>query len=126
MATSFTEDQKSRIRSYLGWSQLFKQIDPRLESQLVMLPQDSPETADRVLAIDAKLQDIDAKLQDVALNNLDLSRAEDVTFLGREQLRGLYDAGRRLIHQLSIIFEVEIERDYYGTDAEMGGVIALG
>jgi hypothetical protein len=123
---SFSEAEKARIRRYLGFSQNFGDVDTRLEGQLDTL---SPQEAeDQVREILAKLAAIDAKLQSAALSNLDLSRAEDVEWLGPDQLLALQNSGRMLINQLGIIFNIDMsgQPDYYGSSAGGGGVIPLG
>lgn len=123
---AFTESEKARIRRYLGFSQGFHDVDTRLEGQLGTL---SPQEAeDQVREILVKLAAIDAKLQSAALNNLDLVKAEDVTFLNELQIIALQNYGRTLINQLAIIFNIDMsmQPDYYGSSAGMGGVIPLG
>jgi len=123
---SFTLPQRVAIREYLGWSQLFKQIDPRLEGQMDNLPITTPDAVTTVVALLADLAAIDTALQNAAMTNLTLSKAEDVIFLGGEQLSELRRQGRMKIQQLSIIFELEPKRDYYETGDSMGGEIQLG
>lgn len=123
---AFTLPQRVAIREYLGWSQLFKQIDPRLEGQMDNLPITTPDAVTTVLALLADLGAVDAAIQNAALNNLTLSKAEDVNFFGPEQLSELRRHGRMKIQQLSIIFELEPKRDYYSVDDGMGGEIQLG
>jgi hypothetical protein len=125
----FTEDEKAAIRSYLGWSALYYLIDPRLESQIGTggLGTTQPSSATRVRSILTRLADIDSRL-DSALDNLDLTKAEDINFLGSEQLDALRNQGRMLVGQLAIIFEVVPKRDYFdeGGGTGMGGLISLG
>lgn len=129
MATGdFTDDEKAAIRSYLGFSALYYQIDPRLESQIGAggLGTTQPSEAARVRTILTSLADVDTRLGS-ALDNLDLSKAENITFLGPEQLETLRNHGRMLIQQLGIILELEPKRDYYGmSENAYGGVIPLG
>ena|SRR5690348_10643427 len=128
MAGDFTDDEKAAIRSYLGYSALYYQIDPRLESQIGAggLGTTQPSEATRVRTILTALADIDTRLSG-ALDNLDLSKAEDITFLGPPQLEALRNQGRMLIHQLGIIFELVPKRDYYGAGENLnGGYILLG
>ena len=123
---AFTDDEKMAIRSYLGWSALFFEIDPRLEGQMNRLPTSVPAAVTRVQTILTSLADIDTRLG-AALDNLDLTKAEDIIFLGPEQLDALRNQGRMLVNQLSIIFEVSPKRDYFGEgEGGMGGVIPLG
>ena len=124
---AFTADQKAAIREYLGFSQLFFQIDPRLESQMDSLPTTVPSAVAIVTGLLTDLAAIDSAIQTAALNNLTLSKAEDVTFLGPLQLEALRDQGRMKITQLAVIFEVQAKRDYFATgEGNDGGVVPLG
>ncbi len=123
---AFSEDQKAAVRQYLGFSELFHDFDSRLEGQMDALGTSRPSAVTRAQALLTKLAALDAKIDDSALNNLDLERAEDVTFLGPKQIEALQDYGRSLIQQLAVIFEVQVQRDYYGSEAGSGGVIPLG
>jgi hypothetical protein len=120
---AFTDTEKATIRRYLGFSELFRDVDTRLEGQLDSL---SAEAEALVRATLVQLAAIDAKIHTAALENLDLQRAEDVTFLGPEQLIALKDYGRSLINRIAVTFEVEPMRDYYGAGAMGGGVIPFG
>jgi hypothetical protein len=121
---ALTEDEKSAIRHYLGWSDRFREIDPRLESMMGAV---SSYAETRVRAALTRLGQIDTALQDAALNNLDLVGAEaGVSFRGPEQLGALRQAGRVLVQQVAIVFEVEPKRDYFGVEGATGGVIPLG
>jgi hypothetical protein len=121
----FSSTEKALIRQYLGFSELFHDIDPRLESQMAELGDRSPEAADNVRAQLARLANIDARL-DGALDNLDLQKAEEVTFLGPDQLEALRDQGRNLIQRIAIVFQVAPQRDYYGVEAASGGILPEG
>jgi hypothetical protein len=124
----FDENEKASIRTYLGWSALYRDIDPRLESQIGTggLGTTQPASATKVRAILTRLADVDTRL-DGSLDNLDLTKAEDINFLGPAQLDALRSQGRMLIGQIATIFELEPKRDYYGTGGgDDGGVIPLG
>ena len=124
--SAFTDDEKASIRSYLGFSQLFFLIDPRLEGQMNTLPTSVPSSVTLVRAILVKLAGVDAAL-DNALPHLTLIKAEDITFLGVGELEGLRDQGRMLIGQMATIFQIQVPRDYYATgELGMGGIVPLG
>jgi hypothetical protein len=123
--SAFTDAQKAAIRQYLGFSELFHDIDPRLEGQMIELGSRAPDAVARVQANLVALADIDARLGG-ALDNLDLTKAEDILFLGPDQLEALRNQGRMLIQQVAITFELRPKRDYYATGECMGGEIPLG
>lgn len=120
---ALTAEEKAAVRLYTGRSDQFRDLDTTLESQLDSV---SPAAEAQVRVVLSQLAAIDAKIQSAALNNMDLERAEDVTFRGPEQLLGLMEYGRSLIQRLCVIFHIQPTRDYYGTEASSGGVIPLG
>lgn len=123
---SFSSQDKVAIRNYLGFSELFHDLDPRLESQMNDIQARSPDAVAFVQARLADLDDIRSRLG-LALDNLDLVQAEDVTFLGPMQLEALRDQGRMLVRQIAIIFELEPKRDVFSTEGVgWGGPINLG
>lgn len=121
---ALTETQKAGVRRYLGFGR-GRDIHPQLESRFVGWLTAEEET--QIAATLAQLDAVYAKLQSAALNNLDLAQAEDVTFLGPEQLRTLCDHGRMLVQTLVTIFEVDPLRDIFGAaGGSNGGMVALG
>jgi hypothetical protein len=125
---ALTEAQKADCRLYLGYAR-GRDLNPALEYRLDAGVLTAEEEA-RVGSTLVLLAALDAKLQGAALNNLDLERAEDVTFLGPAQLVALRAQGRMLVGRLAILLEVEVARDFFdaggGTGGSMGGFIPLG
>lgn len=123
---AFTPSEKQQIRQFLGFSELFHDIDTRLETQLIRIGDAADQSAkERVSTLVVSLNDIDTRLVG-ALDNLTLEKAEDVTFRGEQELEGLRKQGRMFIQQLSILFEVRPMRDYFGMEISMGGFIPQG
>jgi hypothetical protein len=120
---AFTEDEKSAIRNYLGLSELYKDLDARLEGQLTTL---STYAETRVRACLTKLAAVDAKLDSVALNSLDVKSADGATFFGPDQIDALQNYGRTLIGQIATTFLMDVPRDYYGGAAGNGGALSIG
>ncbi len=123
---AFTQHERAHIRRYLGFSELWKDRDMRLEGQLDSLPVQSPFAAIQVSTILVSLAAIDAKIQSALLENLDLRVADEATFLGPEQIEALQNGGRSLIMQIAITFDLHPRRDFYGAAMGMGGEIQLG
>jgi hypothetical protein len=123
----FSADEKVAVRNYLGFSELYHDLDPRLESQLSGLYARSPESVDLVRVRLTELADIRTRLG-LALDNLDLVQAEDVTFLGPMQLDALRDHGRMLIQSIAIMFDLVPLRDVFATygDDGYGGPVPIG
>lgn len=122
---AFSPTEKVRIRNYLGRSELFKDLDTRLESQMDSIPTRSPEAETEIRTLLGKIAAIDDKLSDFAVNGSDIKKAEEVEFWGPEQLSMLQNRGRMLIGRLATFFEVEVLGDYFG-EGPIGGVIPLG
>lgn len=122
---NFTDAQKAQIRQYLGFSELFHDIDARLEGMMNQLGSRAPEAVSRVIANLQRIADIDARL-DCALDNLNITKAEDVEFSGEPQLDALRNQGRMLIQQIAIVFELIPKRDYFAVYDGCGGVVPLG
>ena len=123
--SSFTPAQRAAIRQYLGWSELFHDVDPRLEGMMSMLDQRAPDAVVRVKNNLVRLADIDDRITS-ALDNLDLTRAEDINFLGPDQLDALRNQGRMLVNQIAITFELRPPRDYFAMGDDGGGIVPLG
>lgn len=121
----FSGEEQARIRQYLGFSEQFQDLDGRLESQLAEVGSRSPEAETLVRQCLARLANVEEQLEG-ALDNLALTRAEDVSFLGPEQLEALRQHGRNLIQRIAIVFHVEPLRDYFGSEATSGGRLRFG
>ena len=121
----FTDAEKAQIRQVLGYSELFHDVDTRLENQMLEIGTRSPDAKTRISASLVALTAIDARLVS-ALDNLDLVRAEDVTFLGPAQLDTIRAHGRMLIQQISITLQCPVMRDYYSTGNDIANVVMLG
>jgi hypothetical protein len=112
---AFTADEKLQIQHYLGLSSFYFLMN----AEIIGVGADDA-AATRVGAILADLADIDQRLK-IALDNLTLTKAEDVEFRGEGELEALRNHGRNLIHRLAIIFGVETGADYYGNDISWTG-----
>jgi hypothetical protein len=123
----FSSQDRVAIRNWLGFSELFHDLDPRLESQMSDIESRSPDAVTFVQARLADLDDIRVRLG-LSLDNLDLIEAEDgVRFLGPVQLETLRDQGRMLVQQMAILFELQPKRDVFAiSELGWGGAIDLG
>ena len=121
----FTNLEKTKLRAYLGFSELFRQIDMRLESQLDALPAANPDAETQVRAKLGMLDAIDAAIQGAALTNLDAVKVDELVLRGPEQLSALRQQGRMLVGQVAVTFDVQPPRDYFD-GGSTGGCLALG
>jgi hypothetical protein len=131
VATPLTEDQRARIRRYLGFSEILAQFDMpesplRLNSVMDELANKPQAVTDQIVAILGKLQDLDAKLHTGALVRAGLKKAEEIEWYPTDEwLEAQRSHGRMLIQEISITCAIYPPRDYYGS-GPTGGVISLG
>lgn len=128
-AAPFTLAERAKIRMYLGWSDQFRDMDTRLESQMDTVgnrPEADMGAASNVRDILAKLANVDSALEG-GLGNQTLKAVEGGTiFQGEEEMKAYRKHGRNLIQRMAIIFDVTPQRDYYGEEAASGGMLELG
>lgn len=115
----FTTSQQTQIRKWLGFPQLFRFRDLRLESAIEVVGGDVDAMAEVVTVLDA-LTALDAAV----LSSLDLAgikKADEVEFFEGKTKTGtaVTDAqkvhGRMLCSRLSTLFGVPIAVDVFGT-----------
>lgn len=122
---AFTGAEKAAIRNYLGYSELFHDIDTRLEGQMDTIGTTRPDAEARVRALLTKLAALETKITEAGDCFTNLKKGpEGVEFFGPEQILALQSLGATYIQQMSIIFEVSAKRAYFGVD--FGSPIALG
>lgn len=119
---SFTNAEKYKIRKYLGYPQVYKQANPRLESALDQVGLDVDAVAD--------VQDILSKITQVetfliqALSTAGLKKAEEIEWYpdtsGSATVVSLNQQARKFCSQLSSIFGVPIETNIFGTKGYAG------
>jgi hypothetical protein len=120
---AFSADEKAAIRQYLGFSELFHDVDARLEGMLSQIDTRAPQAETRIRATLAKLAAVDANIDAVTTGGeLTLKVAEDgVTFAGPDKIAALQAYGRVLVGQIAITLEIDPPRDYFGAGASFGG-----
>jgi len=128
-AAPFTPAERAQIRMYLGWSDQFRDIDTRLESQMDTVgnrPEADVGAAANVRSILTKLANVDLSLES-GMGNQTLNTVEGGTsFQGEKEMAAYRKHGRNLIQRLAIIFDVKPKRDYYGEEAASGGMLEMG
>lgn len=131
---AFTEAQRVKLRSFLGWPDVHQQYNPYLEGTFTTIGA-RPDTQARVESVITAIEAVETKLKAVAISFAGLKRAEDIEWYPSGQAGGQIDVlrseGRRLVGQLSTIFGVEIKSDYFGaggmnTTRSSSGYIKLG
>jgi hypothetical protein len=139
---AFTEGQKVTLRLLLGYPDIFRQHNPRLESVFDIIGE-RPETQAAVETLIEAVVDFDPQLVSL-LQFAGLKRAEDVEWY--QNLSSKWSApqeavrshGRMLIGRISRLMGVPILGDYFGTggypgdwfmgsgNQMSGGVVPLG
>jgi hypothetical protein len=124
---AFTGAEKAAIRQYLGVSELFRDVDSRLEGQFDTVGTIRPDAEARVRALLTRLAAIDTRIEVILDGGVDIVKADDAEFDPEKAIALLQNTGRSYIAQVAIVFEYEVTRDYYGAPAGFGGgPIALG
>jgi hypothetical protein len=140
---AFTEAQRVKIRAYLGYPDVYRQYNPRLESAFDVIGGRS-DTQTYVENLLTKLDALDLSLTNL-LALAGLRRAEEVEWYQAMSANGnsapmeaACAQGRRLVGRLSTAFGVPVYSDYFGKggypgDAYMGpgmqqsgGIVPLG
>jgi hypothetical protein len=135
MASLFTTAEEAQMRRYLGYPDLWRYKDTRLEGAM----DTAGEDADAVALIRADLEtlaEIDAKYVGKAASTAGIKRVDEIEFFGgggdgTSVGSSLANLGRTIINRISITLGVPLYGDYYGKtgypgDAFMGGVGGSG
>ncbi len=116
---AFTDAQKAKIRRYLGYPDVFRYANTRLESAIDVVG-GRAEVQALVEADLAALDTIDAKLSSVASSQGGLKRIDDIEFYEGQAVSQIRSDGRRMAGRLSITFGVPIEGDVFGSGGYTG------
>lgn len=132
---AFDEATRVQVRFSLGFSDVFRQNDPRLEGALDVV-QDRPDTVTLIQTILANIQTVQTSVL-TSLSGAGLKRAEDIEWYegngpsGSAYIDGQRSIGRQFCNQLSIILGVPLQADIFGEagytgDAWMGAGFQMG
>src|SRR5688572_19681854 len=102
---ALTEDQKFKIRLYLGWSERFHQHDSALEQALSALVT-HPSAEAGVIALIAECERIDTALVS-AEKRTQAAQAGPIT-LNSMEIHQLRDRGRQFVGRIASILGVEV------------------
>jgi hypothetical protein len=112
------EDEKAKIRMYMGWSPRFFQTDVALE-QAMNAVDNLPEVLILIQnpiggsppGIIASLEALDAKIVE-AQDNLPADQVGSIK-LNRNEMRQLYREGKRLVSRLATYLGTEVRTDIF-------------
>lgn len=124
---AFTDLEAYQIRKFLGYPQVSRQANPRLESAITVVGNDPNGVADvqAILSLLAQVEDFinnkDIKLAGLkSVDNQEVEWYEDHTGGGNLALKAHWKQGNYLCNQLSIIFGVPIQSRIFGTQGYTG------
>lgn len=124
---AFTDTQKAKVRHGLGYPQVYRQANPRLEGALEVVgadPEASAIVVDILTKIDAATSSFAQSAQSAGLRTLD---KDDVGFYDNNSvMTGNADLGRVWTARLSIVMGVPIANDIFGRRGYSGDVWAIG
>jgi len=100
---ALTDDQKSKIRHYLGYPDVNRRQHTHLESAFDAL---SAEGETRIGEMLVRLAALDTDL-DGSWDRQKVIKAEEVTLAGFDEVRALRSEGVRICHQLGNVMDVE-------------------
>ncbi len=122
---AFTDAQLVQLRKWLGYPQLNRYRDTRLESAFAVVGADVEASAE-VVAILAQLVDIDAAVGTSLTTTAGLKRADEVEWYpgskggGTAQVEALTARGRTMCSRLSDLFGVPLWGDAWGKQGYAG------
>lgn len=128
---AFTSAQKAQLRRYLGYPDLWRYKNTRLEGAMDAAGED-PDASALVIADLASLAAIDAKFQAKGMSSAGIKRVDEIEFFeGGAVVEGIVRIGRIIIGRISATLGVPLYADYYGTrgfpgDGFMGGTGGSG
>jgi hypothetical protein len=132
---AFSELERAKIRRYLGYPDVFRFANTRLESAMDVVGE-RQVVADLVRQDLADLDRIDAKLSSVAISQGGLKRIDVIEFYEGAVVNEIRNSADRFRSRLSVTFGVPIASDVFGPDGYTGdnwsrsatqvGMFALG
>lgn len=122
---AFTEAQRVKLRAYLGYPDVYRQYNPRLESAFDVIG-GRPDTQASIEALLTAIAAVDTTLTNL-LALAGLKRAEEVEWYqamsgngNSAPMEAACRQGRRLIGRLSTAFGVPVMGDYFGSGGYQG------
>jgi len=119
---ALTDDQKSKVRYWLGYPDGFRSSFPDLESGLTSL---STFGESRVTDALSQLDTIDTQLQS-SWSRQKVIKAEDVVLAGPQEIQALRMEGRRLANLIASTLGVSVLRDVFSSGSGGSGIAMRG
>lgn len=115
---AFSDAEKALIRQYLGYADIFRYQNPRLEG--VLTKSLSPEAEDLVRTHMASLVEVEKKIISQGIATAGLQRADDIWFYRGSTYIELRNWGRIYCGRISIILGVPIYSDIFSPTGYLG------
>lgn len=120
----FTDAERARLRSLLGWSSLYHEVDDRLENAMDAF-ETVPADLDRVRELLDELTTIDTLIVS-ARDTAGVLVAGSIE-LAADSGQGFHKAeGRRLVNAIAALIGVHVKRNFYSAGAPSGGELNYG
>lgn len=119
---ALTDAQKASARYYLGYPDRYQETFFRLRSNLDDLSDDAVTLVGGLLT---SLASIDTKLTS-SWDRQKVSKAEEITLAGPDEIRALRGEGRRLVGRLAATLNVPVHADVFGEAGAGSGVCRRG
>lgn len=127
---SFSDAQKTQIRRYLGYPDVYRQANTRLESAIDVVG-GRPDTQAIIETDLAALVAIEAKLSGSVLASAGVKKVDEIEFYQNGASTNVRKEGRRICGRMSITFGVPLAGDCFGTggyggDSWMSNITPIG
>ena len=116
---AFSDAQKTQIRRYLGYPDVYRQANTRLESAIEVVGS-RPDTQTLIESDLAALVAIEAKLSGAVLSSAGVRKVDEIEFFQNGSLDITRKEGRRICGRMSVTFGVPLASDVFGTSGYGG------
>lgn len=124
---ALTDDQKASVRYYLGWPDVNRMADLRLEGAMGSV---STQAVTQIAALLASLATLDAALLGTsAISAAGLKSVDNggVEWFSATSAQASVNAqGRRLVARLAAILQISIKVDVFGSSVSSSGMCGVG
>lgn len=116
---AFSEVQKAQIRRYLGYPDVYRYANTRLESAIDVVGS-RPESQTLIESDLAALVAIESKLSTTVLASAGVRKVDEIEFFERGNLETARKEGRRICSRLSVTFGVPLAGNVFGESGYCG------
>ena len=116
---SFSDAQKTQIRRYLGYPDVYRQANTRLESAIDVVGS-RPDTQSLIESDLAALVAIEAKLSGAVLSSAGVKKVDEIEFFQNGNISVTRSEGRRICGRMSVTFGVPLASDVFGNAGYCG------